>query len=135
VVIFAANIPVDENHTRTLWISLRNFLRRDWADRDARRRTLDIFREDQPVVEAQRPIRPPLELTGELLVRSDQLPITYRRLRKQFFDRGWGIDSDELQRLAGTAPRAIPSPARRQPELDRAWVIPELPTHPAPPPK
>jgi phenylpropionate dioxygenase-like ring-hydroxylating dioxygenase large terminal subunit len=123
VIIFDTNIPVDEGHTRTIWLSLRNFLRGDWADPAAARQNLAIFREDQPIVEGVRPVRPPspaADTGAELLVRSDQLLVAYRRLRRRCFERGWFLDPD-----AASQPAALPGPSRRDPTLEKSFVIPE----------
>lgn len=128
-IVFDANVPVDEGTTRTLWLQLRNFFRGRWADGDATRRMLQIFEEDAPIVEAQRPARLPIELDAELHVKSDRLAVAYRRLRKRAFDAGWGIDTATLRRdCAGTKEVVIPSPSRRDPKLANAWVISEVPT-------
>ena len=128
-IVFDVNVPVDENTTRTLWLQLRNFFRGSWADGDATRRMLQIFEEDAPIVEAQRPARLPIELDAELHVKSDRLAVAYRRLRKRAFDAGWGIDTATLRRdYAGYKEVVIPSPSRRDPKLANAWVISEVPT-------
>lgn len=128
-IVFDANVPVDDGTTRTLWLQLRSFFRGGWADGDATRRMLQIFDEDAPIVEAQRPERLPIELGAELHVKSDQLAVAYRKLRKRAFDAGWGIDTAALRRdFAGQKEAVIPSPSRRDPALHKAWVFPEVPT-------
>lgn len=116
VIIFDANIPVDEDHTRTLWVSLRNFLTGAWADRTARQRNLEIFEQDRPIVEGVRPILPPdatstgagQETRPDLLVRSDQLVVAYRRLRRRCFEQGWGVGGIDDKAQERSAP---PRPA------------------------
>ena len=128
-IVFDANVPVDEGTTRTLWLQLRNFFRAGWADGDATRRMLQIFEEDAPIVEAQRPARLPIDLSAELHVKSDQLAVAYRTLRKRAFESGWGIDTAALRRdFAGQREALIPCPTRRDPSLAKAWVFPEVPT-------
>ncbi len=129
-IVYDANVPVDDHTTRTLWLQLRNFFRAGWADGDATRRMLQIFEEDAPIVEAQRPLRLPYELSAELHVKSDALAVAYRKLRKRAFDAGWGIDTDTIARdFSGRREVVIPCPTRRQqPELAKAWVFPEVPT-------
>jgi phenylpropionate dioxygenase-like ring-hydroxylating dioxygenase large terminal subunit len=127
-VIFDCNLPVDENTTRTLWIQARNFFRGGWADRDARRRVQAIFLEDQPTVEGQRPELLPYDLGAELNVKSDAMGVAYRKMRNEFIDRGWAIDTDAIAHN-GKRAVVIPSPARREnQELRKAWVMPEVPT-------
>ncbi len=131
LIVFAANIPVDDNTTLTKWIQLRNFFKHPWADGDARRRTLKIFREDQRLVEAQRPELLPYDLAAELHVPSDALQIAYRKLRRKCLDRGWGIAPHLIKSdYSNHQAVVIPSPARRQvPELSRAWVHKEVPKY------
>lgn len=131
LILFDTNIPVDEQHTRTIWLSLRTFFRSDLFDATARRNNLKIFREDQPIVEGVRPVRPPppsADAGEELLVRSDQLMLAYRRLRRRCFERGWGLDPAACRGDSGLV--ALGCPARREPALERAWVVPEIPTLP-----
>ncbi|HNC95543.1 MAG TPA: hypothetical protein PKW90_05430 [Myxococcota bacterium] len=93
MVIFDSNVPIDEEHTLTLWIMLRDFFKGDWADGNARARTLQIFREDQPVVESQRPKAVPLEMSEEVHVKSDALPLVFRKMRREcLLERGWGVE-------------------------------------------
>lgn len=123
IIIFDTNIPVDETHTRTLWLALRSFFKSPLADGSARKRTLAIFDEDRPVVEAIEPKIPGRDGQGELPVKSDQLPLAYRRLRRRYLDMGWGVDGSR-SREAGR-PLCIPSPGRR--EQDGSWVVDLLP--------
>lgn len=131
LILWDANIPVDDYTTITKWISMRTFFRGDWADRDARRRVLEIFAQDKPIVEAQRPALVPLAIGAELSVRSDALQIAYRRLRKKALENGWAIDRKRIQtELTRQGAVVIPSPARR--ELageERAFVHHEVPVH------
>jgi phenylpropionate dioxygenase-like ring-hydroxylating dioxygenase large terminal subunit len=90
-IVFDSNVPVDEKTTRTCFIALRNFFTGSWADWDARRRVMKIFREDQKTVEAQRPELLPYDLAAELHIKSDAMGVAYRRLRKRYLDMGWGV--------------------------------------------
>jgi phenylpropionate dioxygenase-like ring-hydroxylating dioxygenase large terminal subunit len=129
LIIFDTNIPVDENNTRTLWISIRNFFTGSWADRNAYDRTMRIFQEDQFTVETQRPELLPEDLVAELPVKSDQLPLAYRRLRKKYMDKGWGLDTGRIADERARQPLVIPSPARRDGSgKTKLWVFPEVPT-------
>lgn len=128
IIIYDTNIPVDANHTRTLWLGLRNFFTGSWADRDAKRRIEAIFEQDHKVVSEQRPELLPWDMDAELHHKSDRPAVEYRKLRKRLIDQGWGIDA---HRLKTNQPRGemtvIPSPARREnPELAHAWVTKEI---------
>jgi phenylpropionate dioxygenase-like ring-hydroxylating dioxygenase large terminal subunit len=129
MIIYDTNVPIDENTTLTKFVAFRSFFTGDWADRDARRRTLRIFLQDQAVVEGQRPELLPHDISGELHMRSDAMSVAYRRRRQELLDLGWGIEAD---RVVGSGPRTeatvIASPARREGEYSRAWVMKEVPS-------
>ncbi len=129
LVIYDTNIPIDENTTLTKWIAFRTFFTGRWADFDAKRRTHEIFLQDQVVVENQRPELLPADLSAELPMRSDAMSIAYRRRRAELIEMGWGIETD---RFVGSGPRTeatvIPSPARREGDFSRAWVMKEVPS-------
>ena len=137
LVLWDANIPVDDHTTITKWISMRSFFRGDWADGDARKRVLQIFEQDKPIVEAQRPELVPADAGAELSVRSDSLQIAYRRLRRKAQQNGWALDRTRIQKeLTRPGATVIPSPARRElAELERAWVHHEVPVQEAEKPK
>lgn len=130
LVLYDSNLPVDEFTTLTKWMSLRSFFTGSWADGNARMRVEKIFRQDTPIVEAQRPALVPFDLGAELHVKSDILQLVYRRMRRRVLERGWGIDAHQIadDQRARTY-TVIPSPARRNnPELANAWVMKEVPT-------
>lgn len=106
MIIFSTNLPVDDEHTLTHWIMLRDFMRGDWADGQARKRTLEIFLEDQPIVEAQRPRAVPLDMSREVHVKSDALPLVFRKLRRDcLVERGWTVHgSDRSDASSSPAP-------------------------------
>ena len=123
-----ANVPIDENHTKSMFIGLRDFLKSPWADKDAIKRIHYIFKQDDDVISKQRPEMVPFNLTDEMHVRSDSLQVAYRRRRNELIEKGWGIN---MHQIVGDGPRdiayVIPSPARRaNPELARAWVHKEV---------
>jgi phenylpropionate dioxygenase-like ring-hydroxylating dioxygenase large terminal subunit len=128
-ILLDSNIPIDENTTLTRFIQLRNFFTGAWADGDAMRRTMEIFYEDQPVVEAQLPRIVPYDIGSELSLKSDALSIAHRRLRNRCIDRGWQLDLAQTERLQREQRRnvVIPSPLRRSPEHVQSWVLDEIP--------
>ena len=127
--LFNAHVPVNENKTITKWQLLRDFFKGNWADRDATRRVIKIFNEDNPMVMAQRPELLPYDLAAELHVKSDAIQVGFRKVRKKYFDMGWGIDTHKIKaEYADYQAVVIPSPARREiPELANAWVMKEVP--------
>jgi phenylpropionate dioxygenase-like ring-hydroxylating dioxygenase large terminal subunit len=106
MVIFSTNIPIDERRTLTRWTMLRSFFTGAWADANSRKRTHQIFLEDQPIVESQRPFAAP-EPGDEISVKSDAMPLAYRKLVRQCHDRGWTLPPapPELQLFSLSPPR------------------------------
>ncbi|UQA55992.1 aromatic ring-hydroxylating oxygenase subunit alpha [Polyangium aurulentum] len=128
-IVFDANTPIDESTTLTRYIQIRNFFTGSWADRDAHRRMMQIFHEDQPTVESQVPKVVPYELGAELSVKSDAMALAHRRLRKKYIDMGYCVDAKKARHAYEEENRAvvIPSPLRRAPDLKKAWVLDEVP--------
>lgn len=123
MILYDANIPVDEGTTLTKWMQLRDFMRGRWADGDSRRRVQKVFEQDQKIVEAVRPELMPWNLDAELHIRSDNNQVAYRKMRLDALKRGWGIDAHRIESDAAGRPTVvIPSPARREhPEFAKAW--------------
>lgn len=127
--LFNAHVPVNENKTISKWQLLRDFFKGNWADKDATRRVIKIFNEDNPMVMAQRPELLPYDLAAELHVKSDAIQVAYRKTRNKYLDMGYGIDMHKIRAdYANYQAVVIPSPARREvPELANAWVMKEVP--------
>ncbi len=128
-LLLITHVPVDEHTTLTRFVQLRNFLRSPLADGLARRFSLKILAEDRPTVESQVPRVAPIERGADLSTRADALTLAYRKLLRDYVDRGWQIDHHEVQRTLREDDRllVIPSPRRRDPELARVWVLDEVP--------
>ena len=128
-VIYDVNTPVDEHTTHTRWIHARNFMKGNWADRDAFKRVQAIFVQDAVVVENIQPQILPVDLAEELSLKSDGLQMAFRRMRRNFIKRGWGIDVDYFKQQCNQKfARVVPSPERSKPEnASLRWVIPPLP--------
>jgi phenylpropionate dioxygenase-like ring-hydroxylating dioxygenase large terminal subunit len=84
LVIWTAHVPRDNLTTISKWMNFRSFFTGKWADSDARKRTLKIFEQDQPIVAAQYPQKLPLESDAEIFVAADLLQLKYRELRRKF---------------------------------------------------
>lgn len=128
-ILINFHLPVDDTTTITKWVLLRDFFTQPWMDSGARKRVFKIFDQDRVIVEEQRPELLPYDIGAELHVKSDAMQIAYRKMRKRFLDRGWGIDTHRIQaENARYQAVVIPSPARREiPELAQAWVMKEVP--------
>lgn len=136
-VLYTCHLPVDDNKTRSIWLQLRSFFKHNYFDRDSFRRVIKIFNEDRRTVLEQRPELLPYDLAAELHVRSDAIQIAYRKMRNKYLDMGWGIDTHRIQsEYANVKAVVIPSPARREiPELEKAWVMKEVPVRQTKPTK
>ncbi len=128
-ILYTCHLPVDDNKTRSIWLQLRTFFKQNYFDSDSFRRVIKIFNEDRRTVLEQRPELLPYDLAAELHVRSDAIQIAYRKMRNKYLDMGWGIDTHRIQsEYANVKAVVIPSPARREiPELEKAWVMKEVP--------
>jgi phenylpropionate dioxygenase-like ring-hydroxylating dioxygenase large terminal subunit len=80
LTIWTAHVPIDLHTTVSKWINFRNFFTGRWADRDTYNRTIKIFEQDKLIVESQRPLIIPTDLTTELSVSADTLQVQYRKL-------------------------------------------------------
>jgi hypothetical protein len=134
LVSYATNIPIDETTTLTKFMSLRSFFTGKWADKNALKRSLKIYYQDQAIMEKVRPELLPFDLSSELNVRCDLLGLAYRRRRQELAEKGWLLSDTDT--ITGDVPRrtatVIPSPARREnPELARAWVHKARGLHPS----
>ncbi|MCP4139118.1 MAG: aromatic ring-hydroxylating dioxygenase subunit alpha [Chloroflexi bacterium] len=130
MVLFNFHIPVNEFKTITKWTQMRTFFKGKWADGDALKRVMKIFDQDYPIVVAQRPELLPYDIGAELSVKSDGIQIAYRKMRQKYIDMGWQIDIHRIKTEIGREEAVvIPSPARKGiPELEKAWVLKEVPT-------
>ena len=117
LIIFNAHVPITDHITVSKYIALRTFFKDNWADRDANRRVLNIFDQDKAVVEAQRPELLPYDIGEELHVKSDAIQIEFRRARKPFFDKGWGLYPQNVYMPELKQEPVIPSPVRARVKL------------------
>ena len=71
-----------------------------------------------------RPIVPPRDHTHDLLQSEEEAMAQYRKHLRQCEDKGWRIDTAELDRLGQSRASVIPCPARR---AGGRWILPEVP--------
>jgi phenylpropionate dioxygenase-like ring-hydroxylating dioxygenase large terminal subunit len=83
LVIWTAHVPINAQMTVSKWMNFRSFFPGKWADGDARQRTLKIFEQDRPIVEAQYPQQLPAAASTEIFVAADLLQLKYRELRNK----------------------------------------------------
>jgi phenylpropionate dioxygenase-like ring-hydroxylating dioxygenase large terminal subunit len=124
-IIWDTNIPVEEDVTLTKYFGVRNFFTGGWADRTAQKRVREIFRQDDEVVNLIRPELVPQDLAEEMHLKSDRMSMEYRKFRAEATSRGWSVLGTSTGDPATRT--VIAGPARREPDLAKAWVIPETP--------
>jgi hypothetical protein len=129
IIMFDANTPVDEHTTKTYAVQVRNFFKLKMFDKGSLKRLEKVLQEDTAIVEETRPFYLAETLENEVSVKSDRFMGTFRKMRRDLIEqRGWQIDTDEVEKYRGKKLFAIPSPARRA-ALDEG-VEPLLPTIP-----
>ena len=112
-VSYASNIPIDETTTLTKFMSLRSFFTGTWADKNALKRSLKIYYQDQAIMEKVRPELLPFDLSSELNVRCDLLGLAYRRRRQELAEKGWLLST--LTPSPATCQGAPPPSSHRLP--------------------
>ena len=75
-----------------------------------------------------RPVLTPLTRVKEFFTPSDAAIGKYRDKLKIWEDRGWRINTDEVNRNRMKVAYAIPSPARRE---HKGWILISVPLLPA----
>jgi phenylpropionate dioxygenase-like ring-hydroxylating dioxygenase large terminal subunit len=133
IIMFDANTPVDEHTTKTFAIQVRNFFRLGMFDKGSLKRLEKVLQEDTAIVEQTRPFYLADNLEGEVSVKSDRFMGTYRKMRRDLIEqRGWQIDTDEVEKYRGKKLFAIPSPSRSAArEQGVEPLLPEIPLRPA----
>jgi phenylpropionate dioxygenase-like ring-hydroxylating dioxygenase large terminal subunit len=119
--------PIDENHTRIFFLSMRTFMLEPEMDERLTKISLVIAKEDIDILEDLTPVCTPTSSTKEVLVASDQAVIRYREYLREWEERGWRIDMETLRTTSNNIGYAIPSPNRRS---SGNWVLDPVPTLP-----
>ena len=133
IIMFDANTPVDEHTTKTFAVQVRNFFKLGIFDRGSLKRLEKVLQEDTAIVEETRPFYLAENLDHEVSVKSDRFMSTYRKMRRDLIEqRGWQIDTDEVEKYRGKKLFAIPSPSRLA-AVERGVepLLPEIPLKPA----
>ena len=92
-ILFMSHLPVSEFETRTIYLGLRNFYKPSIFNFGVKNGIRAIVSEDQTSVEEQRPRIIPEKIADEVHVDLDALPLSYRRMHKKYFDKGWNIEN------------------------------------------
>ncbi|MGH9580122.1 MAG: hypothetical protein ACRD2R_03940, partial [Terriglobales bacterium] len=126
---FTARTPIDETHTRAFGWQARNYLLEPEHDAERSRGLQEAIAEDLRIVEKVRPKLTPPSLPEEFLTKADSMEVAFRRIVRQWAERGWEIDTERYAAESPYRALVIPSPARR--EDPRSWVHRTVPLRPA----
>ena len=83
ISLCTAHVPLDDGHTLNLWRHFRSFLRTPLADSNARGRVDRFMAEDQRMVETLRPLVPDLDSRVDMLLASDAMTLSLRKLLRE----------------------------------------------------
>lgn len=120
--------PIDESNTRLFAFNLRNMLLDEASDEMMIKENATVAYEDRDVLEPLRPVVTPITNTHETFVPADKPVARYRERISMFEEKGWRIDTDEVNRNKMNVAYAIPSPARR---TSKGWALDSIPLVPA----
>ena len=121
---YSYKTPVDETHSRSFLINLRNFVIEPENDERMKTRNDVVAGQDGEILEYMNPLITPPSNTKELFVPADKLIARYREILKGYEANGWKIDMDKLSLGRQRVAYAIPSPSRRE---SKGWVIDPVP--------
>jgi len=116
--------PVDEENTYLYLVCARNFALEEKSDAYVMERNMYVAKQDMKIIEELHPVLTPDTNTKEFLVPSDKCILYYRESQKEWEQKGWRIDMEEVTRNRGKVAYAIPSPARRE---QKGWVLDAVP--------
>ena len=103
---------------------MRNCMLEPEQDNFMNERNWYVAKQDVDVISNLHPTITPDTNTKELLVPADKSLVMYRDKLREWTNRGWRIDVDEVERNASKVAYAIPSPARR---VSKGWVLDAIP--------
>ena len=119
--------PIDAGRTSLYLVNLRNFLTDASDDQRMMERNEVVALQDREILYAVRPVLTPLTRVKEFFTPSDAAIGKYRDKLKAWEDRGWRINTDEVNRNRMKVAYAIPSPARRD---HKGWILTPVPLWP-----
>ncbi len=119
--------PVDEANTSLYLINLRNFMIDPADDQRMMERNEYVALQDLKILLDVHPVITPETRTKELFVPADGPINAYRDKLKEWEERGWRIDLDEVERNRKKVAYAIPCPARRE---SKGWILDPVPLIP-----
>ncbi|MEQ8510427.1 MAG: aromatic ring-hydroxylating dioxygenase subunit alpha [Rhodospirillaceae bacterium] len=121
---YSFKTPVDDTHSRSYLVNLRNFVIEPENDARMMGRNDVVAGQDGVILEAMNPLVTPPTNTKEIFVPADGAIARYREILKGWEAKGWKIDIDKVEADRKKVAYAIPSPARR---TAKGWVIDAVP--------
>jgi hypothetical protein len=125
IITFSVKVPIDPFHTRTFGLQARNFLLDPAQDEERLAGIMKAVGEDTAVVEALRPSLPPQSATEEFLTETDGMEFQFRSKVREWAQKGWEIDVEQMLAEQSRRVMVIPSPARRADPAN--WVHKTVP--------
>ena len=129
IITFSVKVPIDPFHTRTFGMQARNFLIDPGQDEERLAGIMKAVQEDTAVVEAIRPVLPPTSASEEFLTETDGMEFQFRSKVREWAQKGWEIDVEQMLAEQQRRILVIPSPARRADPSN--WVHKAVPLRPA----
>jgi len=116
--------PIDECHTSLYLVNLRNFLTDSSDDQRMMGRNEYVAAQDRDILVDVHPVLTPETRAKEFFTPADEPIARYRDRIKEWEQRGWRIDTDEVSRNLKKVAYAIPCPARRN---SKGWILDSIP--------
>jgi phenylpropionate dioxygenase-like ring-hydroxylating dioxygenase large terminal subunit len=111
--------PVEETHTRSWLVNMRNALLEDEHDKPIQKRQRVIADQDIVILEQLEPVVAPQTNTKENMMPHDKALVRYREFLRAWDARGWRIDTGSVAANLTKVAYAVPSPGRRS---AKGWV-------------
>jgi phenylpropionate dioxygenase-like ring-hydroxylating dioxygenase large terminal subunit len=116
--------PIDGRTTNIFFMNMRSTFLDPGMDQKVNDMNWMIAGQDISVLSDLAPPLTPPTNTREFMVPADEPILRYRRKLKDWEERGWRIDMDELERTRSRVAYAIPGPERRR---HTGWVQDPVP--------
>jgi len=116
--------PIDENHVKIFLVNMRSMMIEPENDDNINSRNWQIAQQDIVVLGELRPVVTPPSNTKEFMVPADKVILMYREKLKEWDNRGWRINIEEVAKNSKKVAYAIPCPGRRN---HKGWVLDAVP--------
>jgi phenylpropionate dioxygenase-like ring-hydroxylating dioxygenase large terminal subunit len=116
--------PIDENNIAIYLLCMRNCYMEEKFDQGVMDRNQYVADQDVTIIKNLHPTITPDTNTKEFMLPADKCILNYRDALKEWENKGWKIDTEEVAANEGKVAYAIPSPARRE---QKGWVLDAIP--------